>query len=463
MNCPKCGRKVVGDVCFFCGTPIKQEVSSDKSEDMAAVSGFAASDPLNESVELNESPELIVESQTDARDRSYQGYNVEETSVKRKKSPLFFLLAMLVVVVVLVVALLKIGVGAFKYFEKQMNQSTNTSNNTEAPRNSNNNTNSDKNSNSAPYSNSNTNTNNNTNTYPDSIKKDPVVGVRTTFTDMKLGEIGKSGGVYCSLNYVKRMSYLPTALGKETVASDKEVIIGFFEFYNHYSDPVKADIDAISCYVDGVKVKDVQTYIKVVVDGINQQYTTDLDNYCKLITCQDFEVTKGWKEIKFYYNSQCYWTISNDDVKTEKYNHKTAFDIETKRPKTAEGTVIYQGTDGYTITYKGISYHKTRYHNYSLFLFEIKNVSGDSLNTSLMGYSMKAYADNYLLDDADLFLRDTINGYVNIFDVDSIEPGMTAKIYIAFETEKKPNSLYLIYDDGYITNKVRGKVYDEFK
>jgi len=50
--------------------------------------------------------------------------------------------------------------------------------------------------------------------------------------DMRLGDIGEKSGIFVGLSYVKRMSYLQTALGKEDISTDNEVILGFFDFLN---------------------------------------------------------------------------------------------------------------------------------------------------------------------------------------------------------------------------------------
>ena len=433
MYCKKCGRKVAGDKCPFCGTP----VSSTEDESVRPV--LDSSDSSTKSSDSRIDPNQTV-------------YSDEIRPGKNKRGALVIVLAILLVAVAIVFVVSKISGSAINYFSERASRNPKPSNKIE-------NTSPSTNTNSGTKDNTKNNSSNNNNTTS-TPKTDPFVGTRTSFKGMKLGEIGKEGKLYVSLNYVKKMNYLPTALGKETVSSDKEVIIGFFEFYNDADKAVKADIDSITCYVDGVQVTDVNTYFKVVVDDIHQLYSTDLDEHCQLITCQDFEVPKGWKEIRFYYNSNCYWTISQEDVKTDNYKLEQAFSIDHTPRKTLDGKVIYSEPSGYTIVYKGAKIYKKSGSNYVIFKFEIQNAMNEALDTSLMGYKMKAYQNNYLLGDSDFILSDKIDGFVNIYDIDSIEAGMSSKIYVAFEVDDTSGAFYMIYDDGYISSKVRGYVYD---
>ena len=74
---------------------------------------------------------------------------------------------------------------------------------------------------------------------------------------------------------------------------------------------------------------------------------------------------------------------------------------------------------------------------------------------------MTAYIDNYYAGTADYMVDEKIDGYSNIYNIDKIEAGMSANIYVAFEGSSKGKTAYMIFDDGYISNTVRGKVYVE--
>ena len=295
-------------------------------------------------------------------------------------------------------------------------------------------------------------------------KKNYNIKVANNMDNMTIGDIGEKDDVYVGLSYVKRMSYLPDALdGKvEVSSSNNEVIIGFFEFFNGSGEVISVGSPDITCYADGTQVKELESVFKVEVDGVRRDYNAELDPETNLIICQDFEVNKDWKELKFYYESSCVWVISQDDVDTDAFSMNPLLHQEVKKTKTSKGATIYD--DKYQIVYDGFSYYT--YHNsvwgntpYIIFKFKINNTSDDALDCSLVGYRMRAYQDNYALDDAEFGLHDNIDGYVNIFDIDKIEKGMSANIYIAFESDGSEGDLYMVYDDGYMEDETKGFVY----
>jgi len=280
--------------------------------------------------------------------------------------------------------------------------------------------------------------------------------------DMTVGYYYYSQNLSVALQYVKKMDYLPTKLDEEKPADGHEVIIGFFEFYNTSS---ASDVDIntydITCYADGTQVKEIENYIKVQVDGVNQLSGT-LDPNCLLRTCKDFEVPIGWNELKFFYESECVWTVTADQVMTDDYTEMSLFDYEQKEVvETALDEIIF--SDNYDVQYKGFQIYteetvlgKT---DYALFKFTITNNGSDALDTSLMGYNMRAYQDNYRLEDSSFGLDDKVDGFINIYNIESIAPGMSGNVYIAFEAENRQSSWHLVYDDGYIISHKCADVY----
>lgn len=292
-------------------------------------------------------------------------------------------------------------------------------------------------------------------------KTDPIVGSKKTFKDLGLGGLAKVEDYYIGLQYIKSMSYLPTALGKEDIGSESEVIIPFFEIYNAASDSVNIDLGKISCYADGVQVSGVETNIKVFVDGVHQFSTVTLDPGYHVISCKNYEVLKDWKELKFYNTSDCVWTVSKKEVSSEDYVHQSIIGSFPTSSSTEIDEILF--SDRYQIQFKGhILYHDEDSWNdatYIVFKFQIKNLSVQDLDTSLMGYKMRAYQDSFLLDDATFALNDKIDGFLNIYMVDSIAPEMVSNIYVAFQADKSNSEWALAYDDGYITSHYCGMVY----
>ena len=129
-------------------------------------------------------------------------------------------------------------------------------------------------------------------------------------------------------------------------------------------------------------------------------------------------------------------------------------------------TVLDSGKHG--IEYKGFEmYHKDNliYGDvaYAVFKYTLTNTSDDAWDTNLIGYKMRAYQNNYLLNDATYTLDDKIDGFINIYNVDKIESGMSANVYVAFEVDDVSEGLYMIYDAGYITSDLKGTVYVDYK
>ena len=121
------------------------------------------------------------------------------------------------------------------------------------------------------------------------------------------------------------------------------------------------------------------------------------------------------------------------------------------------GDVIY--SEDYTIIYDNSVTHT---HNniitgdeyYLVFEFTINNTSNETLDYDLVGHNLRAYQDLRLLDDATYTMDDVIDGHSNIYDVDEIKPGMSAKVYAAFKLSKPGGFYTCAYDTGYMINKL---------
>ncbi len=300
----------------------------------------------------------------------------------------------------------------------------------------------------------------------DNTQDKPPIETASSYKDMKLGDIGVKDNVYVGLSYIKQMSYLPTALGKEDDIGDgNEVILCFFDFYNNNDNESRVSPSDITCYVDGTQVEDVETYIKVNCDGIKQYHSESLAGHTQLISVQDYEVPIGWSELKLYYKSECVWTISQEDVSTDDYSFESMYpDIVVSRDVTPDGAVIYD--EKFEIKFQGVTdyTHSNKVYgdkSYVVFKFTINNTGESAIDYSLAGYSMSAYQNNYFLGDATYTMDDKIDGYSNIFNINSIESGMSANVYVAFESFGDGGNVYMIYDDGYITSDKKGVVYCE--
>ena len=281
-------------------------------------------------------------------------------------------------------------------------------------------------------------------------------------SEMSVGEIGEYGGVYAGLSYVKSMNYVPTAISDEEVTSGHELIVGFFDFYNSNSSSKTIDVNSITCYADGVQVEGADSTFVIKCDGVGEYYSESIDSNTQMLTCKNFEVPLGWSELRFFYESGCTWVVKPEDVKKEAFSFNSLYDIDYDMPITNEGEKIYSGD--YDLTFAGMEYFL--YSNmfsgdqdYAVFKFRIDNTSNAAIDYSLAGYNMRAYQNNYFLGDSEFILDDKISGFRNIYNVDSIAPGMSANIYVAFEIPHKGGDFYIVYDDGYIIDELRGHAF----
>ena len=295
-------------------------------------------------------------------------------------------------------------------------------------------------------------------------KKAPIIQTAKSSKDMKLGDIGKKGDIFAGLSYVKKMSYVPTALYDfDEIGDGNEVILAFFDFYNASESKSTVHPEDITCYADGTQVLDAkENYLSVYCDGIRQMSSVDMDGNTQMISVHDFIVPSGWSELKFFYESECVWTVSADDASTEAFEFESMYPVEISREPTEEETVIYNGD--YEIVFKGASDYTDDNAAlgqvpYVIFKFTINNTSSAPLDYSLAGYEMRGYQDNYSLGESSFTLDKQIDGYSNIYSIDKIEAGMSANVYIAFDAFVEDGDLYMIYDDGYIQNNERGSVF----
>ena len=301
-------------------------------------------------------------------------------------------------------------------------------------------------------------------TESDETKETNTIQTAESSRDMGVGEIGKKDDIYAGLSYVKKMNYVPTAFyDYDEIGDGNEVILAFFDFYNDSESRVTVRPEDITCYADGSQVLDAQeNHMSVYCDGIRQLNSVDMDGKTQMMSVHDFIVPSGWNELKFFYESECVWTVSAEDVRTEDFKFESMYPVEIEREPTEEGAVIYKGD--YEIVFKGVTDYiednsGLGEESHVIFKFTINNTSENPLDYSLAGYEMRGYQNNYSLGDSSFALDEQIDGFSNIYSIDKIEAGMSANIYIAFDAFVEDGDLYMVFDDGYIQNSVRGTVF----
>lgn len=285
---------------------------------------------------------------------------------------------------------------------------------------------------------------------------------KADYSHLKLGEIGKDGSISIGLSYVKRMDYLPTNTGTEKdIGEGNEVILPFFESYNESTSIKTVKFNEITCFADGVQASRVNTNSEARCDEIPEYYSTELADHTQSISVRQFAVPKGWNELRFYYGPNIVWILSQDDVKTDAFVFNSIFTgVEVNRKVAEPGTIVYDGAS-HQVIFDGISvYTKKHYRTLVAFKYTVVNLEDHELNYEDVGRFAMGYQDNYYMGYADFLTSATIDGYSNVFDVDSIPAGMSAKIYMAFEKKfEGGENYYMIYDEGDYERDIKGTTY----
>lgn len=287
-------------------------------------------------------------------------------------------------------------------------------------------------------------------------------------TGMKLGEIGKDKSFYVSVLGVRSSDKLETAINNysEDIPAGKEVLYVFVEAYNNSKKTASYSRDNISVYADSVQAEKPDTNFLVGIDGYKAMSSYKMDAGRKAMVLKAVVVNKGWQELTVFANDLS-WKVTPEEVSKE-FSYKTVLDIKDASPVNKEGEIVYSGK--YELVYDGFEFYT--YTNmfsgdkvYAVFKYTLKNKGESTIDYNMVGYSMRGYINNRLIDDASYTLNDTVSGYTNVFDVDEIKPGMSSKLYIAFELETAEitnvttfESVSMTYDAGYITSEVLATV-----
>lgn len=281
--------------------------------------------------------------------------------------------------------------------------------------------------------------------------------VSSSTTNMGLGEIANNGNYYVGLACVRSLNRVQTAISSysEDVSSNQEVIYPIIQVYNNTNSMKTFWDSGISVYADSVQGSDPDTIYLVGVDGIEELNSYSIDPGETAVVITAFVVDKGWSELTIFLDNIS-WTITPDDVSSTPYTYSCLFG-ENLLTSTDINSVVY--SDEYEITYDGFELYTysnmiTGDETFAVFEFTINNTTDSSLDYDLVGYEMRGYCNSRLLDDATYIMDDTINGYSNVYDVESIHAGMTSRIYVAFPIlSGETGTFECFYDTGYINNE----------
>ena len=281
-------------------------------------------------------------------------------------------------------------------------------------------------------------------------------------TNLSVGEIAKEGDCYYGLACVRSLDRVQSALDyySEDISSSKEVIYPIFEVYNGSSDENSFNKREISIYADSVKGSDPDIDLLVGVDDINEWRSYEVDPGKTALIVVAFVVDRGWSDLTVYWGDIS-WKLTPDDVSSEPFVYSPLYDLSPDYSFTNKEAQLYNGDyelifDGLEIYKESNSYSSST--KYVVFEFTINNTSDATIDYSSVGHEMKAYWNNLLLHSASYDLTDNVNGYMNVYYVDEIHAGMTAKVYVAFEITEESGVFECFYDVGYVSNERIGYV-----
>lgn len=283
--------------------------------------------------------------------------------------------------------------------------------------------------------------------------------VANSSTKLGVREIAKSGNSYFGLASVRSLGKVQTAIKDYSVevAASQEVIYPIIEIYNCSDRTQTYKTGDISVYADSIKGADPDTIYLVGVDNIEQLHTYEVAPNKTALIIDAFVVEKGWSELTIFCGDIS-WTLTPDDINHEAYSFSSLFNLSPDYNFTEPGSKI--NSEKFELVFDGCEIYKekTIKEKYVVFEFTINNTSNEKLDFSNVGHKMRAYWNNQLLDHATYTLNDNISGYSNIFDIDEIHAGMTAKVYIAFEVQDTKGVYECYFDIGYIRNDFIGYV-----
>ena len=286
---------------------------------------------------------------------------------------------------------------------------------------------------------------------------DYIVPVANDFSNMRIGDVAVADELYVSHSYAKRGNSYDDSLGNsESIDSDHEIIYFYVEEYNN-SEVVKGISSYnFDCYADSSKVSSYDSYTFAEQDGIKDKNYYVLDYISSGVALVNYVVPKDWNEIKLYYGDYC-WSLSQSDVSGAPYEQGKLTTIGYEYTRYSHpGDSIFSGN--YDVVYDGYDFYDGYDGKYILFEFTIDNSRSEDIIDYSSIYGMRLYHNNILVEDSIYPISETLNDYSDISSIGKIQPGMTAKVYVAFEFNGDPGDYSLTYDVGFIDNDVLGYI-----
>ena len=284
----------------------------------------------------------------------------------------------------------------------------------------------------------------------------PLFDVSAESTNMKLGAIAKDGDFYVGLACVRTLDKVQTAIESyaDELPSSQEMIYPIIEIYNASNELEKFRKSDIAVYADSVKASEPETYLLLGIDGFSEYQSYNLDPQKSAIVISGVAVEKGWNNLTVFCGDVS-WSITPDDISKNPFEFGTLFETNKPQSLTEAGAVVYN--EDFELVYDGFEIYEDKgvlgNKWYAVFEYTLNNTTGATIDSHLWGYQMRGYGNNRLFEDATYTLDASINGHTNLFSVDDIRAGMSAKIYVAFEIREQTGVFECYFDIGYISNE----------
>ena len=268
------------------------------------------------------------------------------------------------------------------------------------------------------------------------------------YQNLKIGEVAKDKHTSMGVSFVASSIDLSEGnqFVSDSITDEQEVIYLFMDIRNDSDKTSSYSSREISVYADVTQA--TSTYINRSIDGyLDRVGSYPLEPGMHAVMLKAFIVEKGWNSLKIFYKDFS-WEVYPGDLSKTVEGNKRLFQIDNTLDLTAEGSEVY--SKEYSIFYDGVTIYKAEYQGkFAVFEFTVNNTSSKTLDYALIGHEMRAYIDCELLDESSYLLDDIIDDHINIYKVDEIKPGMSAKVYVAFRTVKDTGIFSCVYDVGF--------------
>lgn len=270
-------------------------------------------------------------------------------------------------------------------------------------------------------------------------------------TNLSPNEITGEEGIYLSVIGARAMdqiefpyadsdSYMASLYAPSELTSEEEAIYPIIQIYNGTEEGYMFFTKDISLYSDSVQIEREDLDYFTTIDGVFYPDNGVLDPGESVIISVPFKVNRDWTELTVFYGNMS-WKILQEDIAREEQPIESPFEVAYDHTITNEETIIYSGED-IDIRFDGAEIFERYDKEYIAFLYTFTNTTDEVITLDIgtdKYYMLRAYQDSVHLTASVHFPDEVIQNHQNMFNDDSfynrleIHPGMSAKVYAAFE------------------------------